>query len=177
MKFKKYKMGDIASFTQGKQIEIDEQSFTMKEGYKRFIRIVDYTNPDEPERYVKDCGIRYFVNENDLVMIRYGSQTAGMAVIGKAGIIANNLFKINLDNDIVLNKYMYYLLSQKSVYSKLRKSQNSSTMPAINFGLMNSIEVDLPDLLIQNKIIKILDCINNKIKLNNQINDNLCNGT
>ena len=140
---------------------------------KKFTRIIDYTNASEPVRYVENYGDRYFASENDLVMIRYGSQTAGMAVMGKNGIIANNLFKINLNNDIVLNKYMYYYLSQKEIFNYLRSSQSSSTMPAISFSIMNSLEIDIPSIDYQKKAINILLKIEKKQELNNKINDNL----
>ena len=140
---------------------------------KRFVRIVDYTNVDEPMRYVKDYGDRYYATEEEVVMIRYGSQTAGMVAMGKDGIIANNLFKINLNNNIVLNKYLFYYLSQKKIFNYLRNSQSSSTMPAINFSILNSMELSIPTIENQNKVISILNSINKKIELNNQINDNL----
>ena len=173
MEFKKYRLGEIATFSQGKQVDVKEQYATKGKDMKKFTRIVDYTNASEPVRYVENYGDRYFASENDLVMIRYGSQTAGMAVMGKNGIIANNLFKINLNNDIVLNKYMYYYLSQKEIFSYLRSSQSSSTMPAISFSIMNSLEIDIPSIDYQKKAINILLKIEKKQELNNKINDNL----
>lgn len=173
MEFKKYRLDEIATFSQGKQVDVKEQYATKEKDMKKFTRIIDYTNASEPVRYVENYGDRYFASENDLVMIRYGSQTAGMAVMGKNGIIANNLFKINLNNDIVLNKYMYYYLSQKEIFNYLRSSQSSSTMPAISFSIMNSLEIDIPSIDYQKKAINILLKIEKKQELNNKINDNL----
>ena len=173
MEFKKYRLDEIATFSQGKQVDVKEQYATKEKDMKKFTRIIDYTNASEPVRYVENYGDRYFASEDELVMIRYGSQTAGMAVMGKNGIIANNLFKINLDNDIVLNKYMYYYLSQKEIFNYLRSSQSSSTMPAISFSIMNSLEIDIPSIDYQKKAINILLKIEKKQELNNKINDNL----
>lgn len=173
MEFKKYKMEDLATFSQGKQVEIENQYTEQKENMKRFLRIIDFTNPNEPIRYVEDFGDRYYATKDDLVMIRYGSQTCGKVVIGKEGIIANNMFKINLDNSIVLNRYAYYYLKQDIVYNYLRGSQNSSTMPSINFGILNKLEIEVPSIDNQKKIIKILNDIDQKIELNNEINNNL----
>ena len=173
MEFKKYKMEDIATFSQGKQVEIENQYTEQKENMKRFLRIIDFTNPNEPIRYVEDFGDRYYATKDDLVMIRYGSQTCGKVVIGKEGIIANNMFKINLDNSTVLNRYAYYYLKQDIVYNYLRGSQNSSTMPSINFGILNKLEIEVPSIDNQKKIIKILNDIDQKIELNNEINNNL----
>lgn len=173
MEYKKYKLGEIASFTQGKQVNINEQFFVKKEGMKRFVRIVDYTNSNEPIRYVKNFGKRYYVSSDEVAMIRYGSQTAGMVVLGKDGIIANNLFKISINNEIALNKYIFYFLSQKFIFNYLRKSQSSSTMPAISFNIMNNLEIYIPNKECQRKIVKILSDIDKNILLNNEINNNL----
>lgn len=173
MEFKKYKLNEIAQFSQGKQVDVKEQYEKKENGMKRFVRIVDYTNVNEPIRYVKDYGERYYASEKELVMIRYGSQTAGMVAMGKNGIIANNMFKINLDNSVVLNKYMYYYLSQKEIFNFLKNSQSSSTMPAISFSMLNNFEVSIPSIIIQRKVINVLEKIDDKIEVNNQINDNL----
>lgn len=173
MEFKEYKLGDIASFSQGKQVDINDQHLLKDKNMKRFLRIVDFTNPNETVRYVQNFGDRYFASEDDLVMIRYGSQTAGQIVIGKSGIIANNMFKINLNNEIADNKYLYYYLSQKRIVNYLKGSQSSSTMPAINFGTMNNIILKIPSLKNQKKIAKILTLIDKKIEINNRINENL----
>jgi type I restriction enzyme S subunit len=173
MEYNIFKLGDIATFSQGKQVNIENQYEIKSEGMVRFVRIIDYTNENEPIRYIKNFGNRYYVSENEVAMIRYGSQTAGMVVMGKNGIIANNLFKINLNNDIVLNKYMFYYLSQQKIFNYLRDSQSSSTMPAISFNIMNNLQINLPNIEYQSKIVKILDCLNNKIVINNKINNNL----
>lgn len=173
MKFTRYKMEDIATFSQGKQVEIENQYAEQKANMKRFLRIIDFTSSNEPIRYVENFGDRYYATKDDLVMIRYGSQTCGKVVIGKEGIIANNMFKINLDNSIILNRYAYYCLKQDIVYNYLRSSQNSSTMPSINFGILNKIEIEVPSIENQRKIIKILYDIDQKIELNSQINNNL----
>ena len=103
------KLSDIASFSQGKQVEIDEQFLTKNNNNVRFIRIVDYTNKSEPPRYVYNYGSSYFVEKDDLVVIRYGSQTAGRIVRGLSGIIANNMFKINF-HEPVNKSFLYYVL-------------------------------------------------------------------
>lgn len=134
------KLSDIASFSQGKQVEIDDQYLTQDNNHVRFIRIIDYTNSSEPPRYIYNYGSNYYVEKDDLVVIRYGSQTAGRIVRGLSGIIANNMFKINFHKPV--NKsFLYYFLSRDEIYHQLRKSQSSSTMPAITFSVMNDIEI------------------------------------
>ena len=171
---KSYKLGEIASFFQGKQVDLENQFLNKDENHNvRFVRIVDYTNSDEPIRYIENLGEKYYARKGDLVMIRYGSQTAGKVVMGKSGIIANNMFKINLDNTVANNEFMYYYLSQPHIFDYLRRAQSSSTMPAINFGMLNNFEVMIPNIDIQEKIVSILKKLDDRIKINTQINDNL----
>lgn len=154
-------LSDIATYKQGKQIDISEQKTEPFKDCKRFIRIVDYTNPNEPIRYVKDPGKQYHVSKKDLVMIRYGSQTAGKVVRGIEGIIANNMFKIFIKDNYNLD-YLYYYLSRDEIYNLLRSKQASSTMPAITFDMMNSIKLDIPTPEVQNHIV---DTIKNEVLL------------
>lgn len=51
-----YKLGEIATFSQGKQVDLKEQYSDNKGNMKRFIRIVNYTNTNEPIRFVDDYG-------------------------------------------------------------------------------------------------------------------------
>lgn len=148
------KLSDIATYKQGKQVEINDQFTEPFEKSCRFIRIIDFTNKNEPPRYVHDYGEQYKVSKNDLVMIRYGSQTAGRVVRGYEGIIANNMFKIAFKEQVNLD-FMYYYLSRDEIFHQLRGSQSSSTMPAITFSMMDTIILNIPDIKKQNHIVNI----------------------
>lgn len=148
------KLSDIATYKQGKQVEINDQFTEPFEKSCRFIRIIDFTNKNEPPRYVHDYGEQYKVSKNDLVMIRYGSQTAGRVVRGYEGIIANNMFQIAFKEQVNLD-FMYYYLSRDEIFHQLRGNQSSSTMPAITFSMMDTIILNIPDIKKQNHIVNI----------------------
>ena len=166
-------LGDIATFSQGLQVPVEEQSLCYEEGLGRFIRIIDYTNEAESPRYIEKPSERYYASSDDVVMVRYGSQTAGKVVRGKAGYIANNMFKINLDSEFIDKGYLYYFLASNEVYDFLRSSQSSSTMPAITFGMLKPIIIRYPSLELQRKIASIIDEVEKKIELNRQTNQTL----
>lgn len=138
-------LGDVANFIQGIQVEPSKQTITKKDGFVRFIRIVDFTKENEPMRYILDPGERYSIDKADVAMIRYGSQTAGRVVTGLDGAIANNLFKINYDKSALDGRFLYYLLSRKEIYKNLNIGQSSSTMPAITFSQISKLNIPLPD--------------------------------
>ena len=166
-------LSEIATYQQGKQISIDLQYDSPSVGLGRFVRIVDYTNKSEPPRYIKDVDTKYHVNEEDLVMIRYGSQTAGSVVRGISGIIANNLFQIKLKSNAFDKSFMYYYLSSSNVKKQLMGGQSSSTMPAITFGMMKNIMIPVFDLADQKRIAGLLDLLSEKIRINKEVNENL----
>ncbi len=166
-------LNDIAKYKQGKQVSIDKQHSTCLDGMVRFVRIVDYTNSNEMPRYIENLGQQYIVDEKSIVMIRYGSQTAGKVVRGISGIIANNMFQISIDDDRFDNDYMYYFLSSSVVNQLLMGGQSSSTMPAITFGMLKQIQVPVRSIDEQRKIASFLESIDKKIENNNKINDNL----
>lgn len=168
------KLGDVTKFQQGKQIELEDQFLEPTNEMLRFVRIIDYTSENEPPRYIKaDKKSSSYVTDEDVVMIRYGSQTAGKVVIGKAGIIANNMFRVIPTVDYLDRKYLYFYLKSPSIYSYLRGGQSSSTMPAITFGLMSSLDIKIPPLQTQKKIAHILSTLDEKIELNRKMNQTL----
>ncbi len=166
-------LSQIASYSQGLQVPVEKQLKEKNKGLSRFIRIVDFTNGNEEPRYIQTPNDKYFVNEDDIVMIRYGSQTAGKVVRGLSGVLANNMFKVNLNVDFIGKKYLFLCLSENNVYEYLRNSQASSTMPAINFGMMDSIKIRFPPLPYQKAIAHILGTLDDKIELNQKMNQTL----
>lgn len=147
------KLGDVAEFSQGIQVGLEKHLTEPKKGYVRFIRIVDYTQNTDDIRYIPDPGIKYFINEDDIVMVRYG--TPGLIGRGKAGVIANNLFQIKVVRNDLSNDFLALFLSQDSI-QKYLSSQGSSTMPALNFGQLKTVVIRFPDPLEQQNIVAIL---------------------
>lgn len=172
--WKKYKLGEIAEFSQGIQVDLNDQKNQPFENSVRFIRIVDFTKGTENEvRYISNPGQRYLVQSDDLVMIRYGSQTAGKIARGFNGAIANNTFKITLNEAIAIKSFVFYYLSQNSVFNFFHYSQASSTMPAITFDMIGSLEIDLPSLPEQTAIAEVLSSLDDKIDLLHRQNKTL----
>ena len=128
----------------------------MQPGRIRFLRIVDFVSDNEPYRYIERPEDKYIKTEEELIMIRYGASAAGKVFMCHTGAIANNMFKINLNSGI-LPKYVMYYLSQTSIYTLLNTSGGKSTMPAINFKLVGSINIPIPPLSEQQRIVSILD--------------------
>ena len=79
------------------------------------------------------------------------------------------------NNKIVDLSFLYYYIISDFFYSKLlgNVSGTSNSHQRIHKEDLLEKEISLPNIIIQQKIVKILENIDKKIELNNQINDNL----
>ncbi|WP_423709303.1 restriction endonuclease subunit S [Undibacterium sp. WLX3042] len=147
---------DLATFSQGIQIDVDKQFNTDNEGYVRFLRISDFVNKEEIPRYIENPGNKFLVSNDDLSMIRYGSAGAGDLVRGLTGAIANNLFRVIPNEKEVSKDFLWVYLRQEKIKHFLFGNSTSSTMPAVSFKLVGKVPVQLPPLTEQKKIAQIL---------------------
>lgn len=165
-------LGDIVNFSQGLQVPTNLQHVANKEGRVPFLRISDYTSSAD-ERYIDapENADRYWVNVEDVAMVRYGD--TGKVGRNREGIIANNLFKITPSTDNVRRDYLYYYLSQQRVYEYIKAQTTSAGLPAINHRIASSIEFTYPPLPEQKAIAHILGTLDDKIELNRRMNATL----
>lgn len=89
------------------------------------------------------------------------------------GVINQALLRVRINEKIIdRNYFLYYFRAY--IAKVITGGSGDSTIP--NFPPMDfvkNVEVELPDLVIQRKIGRILKRIDKKYELNNQINNNL----
>ena len=121
---------------------------------------------------LKETSIKLFPKDT-LSIAMYGEgKTRGNVSIIKSEMTTNQACcNIILDSKKAYYEYVYYFL--KTQYNKLR-SLSSGVRKNLNSNDIKEFEIDLPNLLKeQQEIASILCAIDDKIELNNQINDNL----
>lgn len=148
-------LGKECQFSQGIQIPIEEQYSEKRDGFIRFLRIIDYTQADEP-RYIAFPGERFLVKSDDVVMVRYGA-SAGFVGFGKSGIIANNLFKFNFDKTRILPIYLCFCLKTQRFDAFIKKKVFGAAMPALSFGIMKDYAISVPPIELQNQFATIVE--------------------
>ena len=95
-------------------------------------------------------------------MVRYGSP--GFVCVGKRGIIANNLFKVNIINsDFVTKLFLACLLKSKLFQKQIKQKSLGGALQAISFGLLRNIILPFPPLPTQSRIVSILDTFEQSI--------------
>ena len=87
------------------------------------------------------------------------------------GRVNQHVAIIRVDESKAVNSYLlYYLQWRKSHLLQLASA--GATRNALTKGMIEQLEIDLPSLDEQRKVVGILDSIQNKIKLNHEINAN-----
>ena len=79
---------------------------------------------------------------------------------------------VRANQEKVVPSYLLYILQQKKNYL-LQMASGGATRNALTKDMICELEVELPSIAEQRKIVAILDDIQEKIKLNAQINNNL----
>ena len=90
-------------------------------------------------------------------------------------VVSTGFATLDVIDPRVNSKYLYYLLTQNSVISQLQSigENSTSSYPSIRPEDIGNLSFMFPDIDIQNKITNILSAIDDKIQINNQINQEL----
>ena len=146
----KYKLGEIATFKNGKKRPNEIGTIPVYGGNG----ILNYTNQSNNRHCViigrvgAYCGSVYYCKDDCWV--------SDNAIVSTATEFS----------DIV---YLYYLLKDL----QLNKRHIGTGQPLLTQEILNNIIVEIPPLETQQKIAKVLSDLDKKIKLNNEINNNL----
>jgi type I restriction enzyme S subunit len=156
---------ELCVCSQGIQVDSEKQLDEKKDGYSQFLRIVNYTqNSNDFKHILTPKNDKAKIEKNDIVMVRYGA-TAGFVGRGLDGYLANNLFKISFDKDILNPDFVYFFLNSDYFQGILLNCRKGGAMPAISFGQLNSINFYVPNYECQEIFSAIYSSIKNcKIK-------------
>ena len=90
-------------------------------------------------------------------------------------LVSTGFAVIDVDFEKAVPEYIYYALTQQEVTEHLQAiaEQSVSAYPSIKPSDIENLEILLPDNNTQGKIVAILRSIDEKIKQNNEINNNL----
>lgn len=90
-------------------------------------------------------------------------------------LVSTGFAVIDINPDIANPKFVYYYLTQDKITEGLHAlaEQSVSAYPSIKPSDVGNVKIFLPDLTTQEKIARILSSLDDKIELNNKINQNL----
>ena len=144
------KLGDVCKFQNGKKRPIEKGIYPIYGGN----------------------GILYYSNqfnlETGVIIGRVGAYCGSVFISkGKCWVSDNAIYGINTKETEI--NYLYYLLKNLNLNAR----RIGSGQPLITQDILNNISILLPPLDIQKKIAAVLSALDDKIELNNKINNNL----
>ena len=160
-KWKQFKFGDNFILSQGLQVPVNKQFYEPDFNLERFIRIVDVTQLNEPQRYVYNPTGKGRVQDDDIFFVRYGA--VGTIGYGYNGVIANNLFKVTPTFQ-ASSSFLYQQFANGRFNLKLKELTASTSMPAINFTALNNLYFWRTNIIEQNKIGNFFSVIDKQIE-------------
>lgn len=119
---------------------------------------------------------KYILKPNDIVFARTGGSTGrNYFYDGSDGVFvyAGFLIKFSIDPEKVNPKYVKYYCRSKKYNDWVKFFNTGSTRGNINAQTFGNMEILLPGRKQQDYLVSILEPIDEKIKINKQVNDNL----
>lgn len=128
------------------------------------------------EKY-NDIKSKYGVpKENDILISAVGERSGIPYLVRNEEFYfkdGNLIWIRNFDDRKIFSKYLCYWFKSKIGQFTLENLMIGSAQKALTIVGIKGIELNLPPLEVQNKIAKVLSALDNKIELNNAINNNL----
>lgn len=142
-------------------------------------RIVDLSETQHfPESEVMDKHAKFFLEDKDILIAMTGQGSVGRVgrislKVGEKVLLNQRVGKFIADEKKLNQDYLYYVLSSPFYEQILFDAGTGSGQPNLSPKLILQTEIPLPPYNIQQKIGKILSALDEKILLNNQMNQTL----
>ena len=134
------------------------------------LNLKDLKSIDDEKAY------EYLLKPNDIVFARTGGSTGrNYFYDGSDGelVYAGFLIKFSIDENKVNPKYIKYYCQSKQYRDWINSFKTGSTRDNINAQTLGNMEIPIIDRKQQDSLVSILSSIDDKINLNNLINNNL----
>jgi type I restriction enzyme S subunit len=163
METKKYRFDEVTINHDKKRKPLSAQQRAKMRGRYRYFgaqNVIDYVN-----NYLFDG--EYLLIAEDGENLKSGKQNIAQIVEGQFWL--NNHAHIVQTNELCNIRYLEYWLNATDISAYI----TGSAQPKLSQSNMNAMEIELPERIIQDKIVNILSSFDKKIEVNNQINRNL----
>lgn len=111
--------------------------------------------------------------KGDILFSTVGSIAEVAVMGGQLECIAQNVIALDVNTEIVIPNYLYYLLSSPSIKHSLLALDISSVQPSIKVPHLLNLQILLPPLETQEAIADILGTLDDRIDLNRRMNKTL----
>lgn len=177
--WKEYKLGEIGEVITGKT--------PSKKNPEQWGDIMPFVTPTDFDAYNKNIvgSIRYLSAEGinafqkkvlpqDSVIVTCIGSQMGKVALNKKECVTNQQINSIIPHKEFNSDFIYYVISSMQDYLR-NLATGGSTMPIVNKSTFEEITIKAPDLPTQTAIAEILSSLDDKIELNNKINQELEN--
>ena len=109
---------------------------------------------------------------NDILLTKDGT-LGRLAIVDQENICVNQSVAVLRPNKKIIPQFLYYLLSSPYYQKTMLNDSDGSVLKHIYITRVKKMDVQIPDLTHQKKIIQILELIDNKIDVLIKLNKNL----
>ena len=151
--FEKVKLADLCIVNQGLQIPINQRKKKPAEN-RYFYITVQFLKGGDEKYYIESPQPNVICKKEDILVTRTGS--TGKVITGVEGCFHNNFFKVE-PNERILKRYLYFVLNSKRMYNKMLRAASGGTVPDLPHRKFYNLEIFLPSIDEQKKIINVLE--------------------
>ena len=178
----KIKLGEIADVTKLAGFEFTKYIKYNETGEIIALRALnlrngklDLSDIKRIDKSVSEGLVRSKLFVNDILLTYTGNGYGDCAIIEENDKfhLAPNICKLTPDPEKVDPYYLYLVIRDPSFRALMSNYITGSGQPTIPMKTIRILEVDLPELDIQKRISEIIKTLDDKIELNNRINENL----
>lgn len=112
--------------------------------------------------------IEYLYDKPSVLIGRKGS-IEKVRYIDEPFWTVDTLFYTEVNEEMVIPRFLYYIMSQIN----LGRYNEGTSIPSLRTETLNRLDLPIPDLDYQNRVLSILSSIDKKIEINEKINKNL----
>lgn len=152
----------------------------LKDGEVRFFAdtaYVDFDLDNDFERFAIQEGDILFALTGDPVNKPNPLSWVGRVAIykyKKKALLNQRVCKL-LPSEKINPKYIYYFFRQfENYYALASLATGSASQANISTKTIENVDIDIPPIDVQDKVVAYLDALSKKIDLNNEINNNFC---
>ena len=180
--WKEYKLGEISNITKLAGFEFTKYIKYNTTGEIIALRALnvrngrlDLTEIKRIDKSVSDALPRSKLYKGEILFTYTGNGYGDCALVDADDKyhLAPNICKISPNPGYVESNFLFQIIRSKSFYQQVKNYIGGSSQPTIPMETIRQLKVRIPSLPTQQKIAAILSSLDDKIELNNKINENL----
>ena len=163
MKYTEYQFDEVVTLFDKQRVPLSSMERSKRQGQYRYYGaqgIIDYIDD-----YIFDG--EYLLLAEDGENLKSNKQDLAQLVDGKFWV--NNHAHILRTKNVCRLRYFFYWINNKNMSEYI----TGSAQPKLSQGSLKKMIIPLPTLEVQDKILSIIKPIDEKIKNNEKVNDNL----